>query len=192
MDQYSRLKNQPPFNAKAACDPLGIPLLTGGMVGTPYEMLCGARSLQKFTYDLFTIPDKIEAIMDHIVPHLSGPACQMAKDKGFPGVWVGGWRTASAMLSPKLWERFFWPYFVRLVNEVVDAGLIAILHMDQDWTRDLARFRELPKGREYFFRSFASTHRGGAITINRVACVQGCPVFCVISQDSYILIQFGH
>jgi hypothetical protein len=139
--------NQPPFNAKAICDPLGIPLLTGGLVGTPYEMLCGARSLQKFTYDLFTIPDKIEAVMNHIVPHLSGPACQMAKDKGFPGVWVGGWRTASAMLSPKLWERFFWPYFERLVNEVVDAGLIAILHMDQDWTRDLARFRELPKGK---------------------------------------------
>ena len=25
--------------------------------------------------------------------------------------------------------------------------MIAILHMDQDWTRDLARFRELPKGK---------------------------------------------
>ncbi|MBW1862572.1 MAG: uroporphyrinogen decarboxylase [Deltaproteobacteria bacterium] len=139
--------SQPPFNAKAICDPLGIPLLTGGMVSTPYEMLCGARSLPKFMHDLFTIPDKVEAVMEHIVPHLSGLGCQMAKANGLPCVWVGGWRTASAMLSPKLWDRFAWPYFKRLVNEVVDAGLIAILHMDQDWTRDLARFRELPKGR---------------------------------------------
>ena len=139
--------NQPPFHAKAAGESLGIPLLTGGLIGTPYEMLCGARSLPKFIHDLFTMPDKVEAVMDHIVPYLSGPACHMAKAEGYPGVWVGGWRTASSMLSPKLWDRFFWPYFRRLVYEVVDEGLIAILHLDQDWTRDLARFRELPRGR---------------------------------------------
>jgi hypothetical protein len=139
--------NQPKFDANSMCKPLGIPLLTGGLIGTPYEMLCGGRSLQKFNHDLFRMPDKIEAVMDHIVPHLSGPACQMAKTNGFPCVWAGGWRTASSMLSPRFWERFFWPYFKRLVNEVIDAGLIAILHMDQDWTRDLARFRELPKGK---------------------------------------------
>jgi uroporphyrinogen-III decarboxylase len=51
------------------------------------------------------------------------------------------------MLSPKLWERFVWPYMERIVNEVVDTGLIAILHLDADWTRDLHHFRDLPKGR---------------------------------------------
>ena len=40
-----------------------------------------------------------------------------------------------------------WPYFKRLVNEVADRGLIPILHMDADWTRDLEYFKELPGGR---------------------------------------------
>ena len=31
------------------------------------------------------------------------------------------------------------------VNEVVESGLVAILHLDSDWTRELDRFRELPR-----------------------------------------------
>ena len=45
-----------------------------------------------------------------------------------------------------MWNRFVWPYFRKLVYEVVDAGLIALLHLDSDWTRELERFRELPRG----------------------------------------------
>jgi uroporphyrinogen-III decarboxylase len=46
-----------------------------------------------------------------------------------------------------MWDRFVWPYFRQLVDEVVDAGLIAVLHLDSDWTRELKRFRELPKAK---------------------------------------------
>jgi len=37
-----------------------------------------------------------------------------------------------------------WPYFVKAVEALVAAGLTPILHLDQDWNRDLARLRELP------------------------------------------------
>lgn len=139
--------NQKPVNYKRQWASHGVPVLTGGDISTPYELLCGGRSLVHFIRDLFTIPDRVEAVMEAIVPHLSGRSCQRARDWRFPAVWVGGWRSASNMLSPNLWERFVWPYFRRLVHEVVDNGLVAILHLDADWTRDLHRFRELPKGR---------------------------------------------
>jgi uroporphyrinogen-III decarboxylase len=51
------------------------------------------------------------------------------------------------MLSPDMWQRFVWPYFSSLVREVVDGGLIALLHLDSDWTRELERFRELPRAK---------------------------------------------
>ncbi len=47
----------------------------------------------------------------------------------------------------EMWQRFVWPYFKRIVHEVVDAGLIALLHLDSDWTRELDRFLDLPKGK---------------------------------------------
>jgi hypothetical protein len=125
----------------------GVPVLSGGDVTTPFELLCGSRSLMQFSMDLMEIPDKVIAAMDAIAPHLAGAGIQRAKKLGYPLVWIGGWRTAPCMLSPDMFRRFVWPYFSRLVDEVVGAGLIALLHLDSDWTRELERFRELPKGK---------------------------------------------
>ena len=134
-------------DVKKAWQNEGIPVLSGGDVTTPYELLCGSRSLMEFSMDLFEIPDKVIAAMEAIAPHLAGSSIQRAKLHGYPVVWVGGWRTAPSMLSPDMWQRFVWPYFIRLVCEVVDAGLIALLHLDSNWTRELERFRELPRAR---------------------------------------------
>ncbi|MFH2131514.1 MAG: uroporphyrinogen decarboxylase family protein [bacterium] len=125
----------------------GIPVLSGGDVTTPFEVLCGSRSLVHFFTDLVEIPDKIETVMDAIIPHLSGPTIDSAVRQGYPGVWIGGWRSAPMMISPAMWNRFVWPYMKQLVEEVVAAGLIAILHLDSNWTRELKRFRELPEGK---------------------------------------------
>jgi len=125
----------------------GVPVLAGGDVTTPFELLCGSRSLTEFYMDLIEIPDKVIAAMDAIVPHLASKSIRRAGKHGYPLVWVGGWQTAPCMLSPEMWRRFVWPFFSRLVREVVDAGLIALLHLDSDWTRELECFKELPKGK---------------------------------------------
>lgn len=122
----------------------GIPVLSGGDVTTPIELLCGARSLVAFMDDLIEIPAKIEKVMQAIVPHLARRAVNRALKQGFPIVWIGGWRAAPFMYSPEMWNRFVWPYFTRIVQEVVEAELIALLHLDSDWTRELERFKELP------------------------------------------------
>jgi hypothetical protein len=125
----------------------GVPVLSGGDVTTPFELLCGSRSLVEFSMDLMEIPDRVIAAMDAIVPHLAGHTIKTTRARGCPLVWVGGWRTAPTMLSPDMWNRFVWPYFSRLVHEVVDNGLIALLHLDSDWTRELERFEELPRAK---------------------------------------------
>lgn len=123
---------------------IGVPVLSGGDITTPFDLLCGARSLEAFFMDLFQIPDKIEEVMDKIVPTLVRSKCRLARQKGFPMIWVGGWRTAPCMISPEMWDRFVWPYFRRIVNEVIDTGLMALLHLDSNWERELKRFKELP------------------------------------------------
>jgi hypothetical protein len=139
--------NQPPLDVRAEWARLGVPVLRSTAVAPPFEFLCGGRSLEAFALDLVEIPDKVEAVMDAIVPHLSAPMCALARQEGYPAIWVGGWRSAPPMLSPSMWSRFVWPYFRRLVCEVVDCGLIPILHLDSSWDRELARFRELPKAK---------------------------------------------
>jgi uroporphyrinogen-III decarboxylase len=138
---------QPRLDLRAEWAAHDVPVLSGGDVSLPFELLCGARSLPQFFGDLLAIPDKVQEVMDVIMPHLVGPVCHKANASGLPAVWVGGWRSASNMISRKMWERFVWPYFERGVREVTDSGLIALLHLDSDWTRDLGHFISLPRGK---------------------------------------------
>jgi hypothetical protein len=135
------------LDVRGAWSELGVPVLSGGDVAPPVELLCGARSLEPFCFDLIEIPDKVEAVMRAMVPHLAAHVVRQAKERGYPAVWVGGWRGAPELLSPEMWDRFVWPYLRQLVHEVADSGVFAILHLDSDWTRELNRFRELPKGK---------------------------------------------
>ncbi len=125
----------------------GVPVLTGGNVTTPFELLCGSRSTEKFFLDLLEIPDKVEAVMELMIPHLALTNVDRMINHGYMVAWVGGWRTAPFMLSPRIWERFVWPYFQQQVNKVVEAGLIPLLHLDSNWDRELSRFRDFPKGK---------------------------------------------
>jgi hypothetical protein len=126
---------------------VGVPVLSGGDITTPIELLCGGRSLIKFAIDLLEIPDKVQAVMNAILPHLADKVVQRARNLGYPLVWIGGWRSAPCLLSPAMWNRFVWPYLCELVNQVVAAGLIVLLHLDSNWTRELERFKELPRGK---------------------------------------------
>lgn len=127
-----------------------VPMGKGAPGTTPYEALCGGRSMARFMQDIYRMPDKVQAVMDVILEDtLNGI-------RNFSGAKIpteglsyttGGWRIASQFLSPKLWNRFAWPYFKKIVETLVEEGNdIIFLHMDSDWTRDLAYFRELPKG----------------------------------------------
>ncbi len=125
----------------------GVPVLKRGTISPPFEMFCGARSFTKFVRDLYQIPDKVEAAMKAALPALAPQQIAGAKQQGTDYLWVGGWRSASEMLSQPLWDRFVFPYYEKLINEVIDGGIVPILHFDSDWTRDLARFRVFPKGK---------------------------------------------
>ena len=110
----------------------------------PFESLCGARSMPQFFLDLYRIPDKVKAAMDVILPHQIDRAISAAELSGVPRVWVGGWRSASALIAPKIWDRLVFPYFYEIVNALSEKGIISVLHWDQDWNRDLERLLEFP------------------------------------------------
>lgn len=120
----------------------GYVALCGALGTFPYESLCGARSMSKFILDLYRIPDKVEAAMDVMLPDMIKTVIMGGKLSGALGVWVGGWRSASSMLGPDQWNRFVFPYMKKMVEAVAEAGLVPILHIDQDWTRDLECFKE--------------------------------------------------
>ncbi|OGL17215.1 MAG: hypothetical protein A3K12_06655 [Candidatus Rokubacteria bacterium RIFCSPLOWO2_12_FULL_71_19] len=122
----------------------GFVPLSCGATAIPFEYLCGARSMQEFFLDLHRRPDTVRAAMDVMQPALIAEGLAAARASGIPAVWVGGWRSASALVSPRLWNAFVFPYLEAMVTALAREGIVSILHFDQDWTRDLARLRDLP------------------------------------------------
>lgn len=126
---------------------LGYDVVAFSTTSTPFEFLCGGRSMQQFFLDLHRRPDRVKSAMDVMMPDLIENALANARLSGVPRIWVGGWRTASSILAPRLWDKFVFPYLHQIVTALSEHGIMSVLHLDQDWTRDLARLRELPAKR---------------------------------------------
>lgn len=122
----------------------GFAIFCGGQTTIPFEPLCGARSMPKFFFDMYRIPEKIQAALDVMQPFWIQFAIDQCNATGVRSLWVGGWRTASAMVAPKFWDRFIFPYFHEMVTKLAEEDILSVLHWDQDWTRDLGRLLELP------------------------------------------------
>jgi hypothetical protein len=118
--------------------------ISGGATTIPFECLCGGRSMEEFYLDLHRIPDKVKAALDVMQPELIRIGVEGARNSSVSASWVGGWRAASAMLSPRMWNEFVFPYYLELVNRLAENDIVSVLHFDHDWTRDLPRLRELP------------------------------------------------
>ncbi|MCB2227819.1 MAG: hypothetical protein KQH53_14155 [Desulfarculaceae bacterium] len=120
-------------------------MVANGALGTiPFEPLCGARSMSKFFMDLYRMPDKVKAAMDVAAPIMTAQTIGAAQMSGVSGVWVGGWRTASAMIAPDIWDKLVWPYFRDMALALIEQDITPVFHWDQNWNRDLERLLELP------------------------------------------------
>ncbi|MBP2652843.1 MAG: uroD [Firmicutes bacterium] len=138
------------------CKKEGLVTLSPIVCCIPYEVFCGGRTMVKFMRDLFRLSDKVQAAMDIAMDDIVESTRQVLRAMKPTGAWVGGWRGASEFLSPKVWNRFEWPYFKRMVEVVLEENVIPVLHIDSNWERDLEKFLELPKGKCIFSSDHAT------------------------------------
>jgi len=139
----------------------GYVAFTATNVTHPFEELAGARTVKEFTLDLYRMPDKMQAVIELMMMERREQTRHMVRAIGPYGYQVGSWRSAPEFLSPKLWDRFVWPYMKELVEIVVEEGGTPILHYDANWDREIERLKELPKaacilttdGKTDFFRA---------------------------------------
>jgi uroporphyrinogen-III decarboxylase len=60
---------------------------------------------------------------------------------------IGATRGSATFISPKMFEKFNWPYIKQIALAFIDAGLTPLFHFDSDWTPMLEFFKDLPKGK---------------------------------------------
>ena len=116
---------------------------------TPFEMLCGGRSLEAFLIDdLMDIPEKVDQVFAEIHKYNMERYIQRFESPAKPfGVWVGGWRGTPETLSPAMFRHFSWKYFRELVDLCIQYHVVPIMHLDDCWDLGLEYFRDIPAGK---------------------------------------------
>ncbi len=131
-----------------------IPYLVGGMSQPPFEYLALARTLNQFFLDLYRRPDVVLQAMEAMLPDVIGAAKRFYDSTGIPRVFVGGTRGSNTFISEEQFDRFYFPFLKRLVDSIIEMGIMPMLHFDSDWTAFVPKFLEFPKGK--FFMHFDS------------------------------------
>lgn len=131
----------------------GIPILGGAGPFSPLMMLSCSRSMTNFMLDIHRIPDKVEAVMDAMVPDIIDVTIESVKcsgigpPMGIPAALIVLERGGCGYFPVKVFERFELPYLKRMVEAFVAEGITPILHFDHDWTLNLPYLRELPRSK---------------------------------------------
>ena len=119
----------------------GYPVVNSGNAAPPFETLCGARSMTHFFMDCYKMPDKVKAAIEAMLPRVIENMINMVKNANGLGTWVGGWRGASAMVAPKIWDELVWPSMYEMGKACLENGIVPNFHLDQNWDRDIERFK---------------------------------------------------
>jgi hypothetical protein len=125
----------------------GVPVLSGSMTWSPIMILSMARTLTKFTMDLYRTPDRVQAAMDAMVDDLIANVKEEMKFTGLPWVYFPLERGSAFYYPLRIFERFELPYLRKMINAFIAEGFTPMLHHDTDWTMNLPYLKEFPKGK---------------------------------------------
>ena len=153
MGKYFQYAGEHGPETGAAYMELGVPMIMAGGVAAmvPFEQLCGMRSMTQFYMDCYKRMDKVKEVSDFIFAEASAAAeatlVARKDDPSLIGDWIGGWRTAPGLVNPKIFDTLVWPYMKAAAEQLIRHNKIAIVHLDQNWDREMERFAELPAGK---------------------------------------------
>ena len=112
----------------------------------PFFKLSLGRSMMKFTEDLYYRPDVVERALKAIVPEWTRFAIELSKGMDSKIFFFAEERAGCFFYPLKIFERFWWPYTLDIVDALWSEGIVSLFHLDQCWDQNIPYFKQLPKG----------------------------------------------
>jgi hypothetical protein len=120
--------------------------MVGGPV--PFDMVSDLlRGMRGSMLDMYRRPDTLLAAIEKISDQSLKAIAAAPKPEGFTTTFMALHRGADGFMSLDQFEKFYWPYLLKLVNALVDAGYTPEIFFEGDYTKRLEYLRELPKGK---------------------------------------------
>jgi hypothetical protein len=112
----------------------------------PFFWMSLTRSMVKFTEDLYYRPEVVDRAMKVVVPEWTRFAIELSKGLNCKIFFFAEERAGCFFYPLKIFERFWWPYTLEIVDALWSEGIVSLFHLDQCWDENIAYFKQLPKG----------------------------------------------
>lgn len=117
-------------------------IITGPLTVAPFDFIADQlRGVKGITADIFRMPDKVEAAVKAVTPYLirlAAPRASAERINCFIPLHL------APLISLPHFEKLYWPSLKELVETCDGLGVGSTIFLEQDCTRYLGHFAELP------------------------------------------------
>ena len=124
----------------------GIPPFGGGMAGAPFDNLSDVlRGTKGIVEDMFRRPEKIFEAMERLIPIIVKGAVSGADASLCPVVMMPLHKGEKSFMSPKQFEKFYWPTFKKVLLGMIEEGVVPMPFAEGSYEPRLEYIGDFPK-----------------------------------------------
>ncbi|MDE3114242.1 MAG: hypothetical protein KGL26_01455 [Pseudomonadota bacterium] len=129
----------------------GCPSLVGGVAKAPFDLVADTlRGTRSALTDIYRRPDKLLAAVEALTPASIHAGVGAARPGPPPFVFMPLHKGASAFMSFKHFQKFYWPTFKRQLEGIIAAGMVPLCFVEGGYDEarlELIAGSGLPAGR---------------------------------------------
>ncbi|GAB6062764.1 uroporphyrinogen decarboxylase family protein [Deferrisoma palaeochoriense] len=153
----------------------GLPTFRGGFSKAPFDIVADTlRGTKPMMFDLFRRPDKVLEAVERFVPKAIELGVRTATLARNPMVFMPLHKGEDPMMSPRDFERFYWPSLKAVILGLVEEGCVPMLFAEGAYTRrlDTLAREDLPEGRTLWVFENTVMRKAKEVLGGR-ACISG-------------------
>jgi uroporphyrinogen-III decarboxylase len=112
----------------------------------PFFRFSMARSMAKFIEDLYYHPAPVEKALKVVTREAIEQLIAGSKMLNTKLAFVAEERAEGFFFPLPMFERFWWPYTMEIVDALWSEGIVTWFHLDQCWDKNIPYFKKLPRG----------------------------------------------
>jgi hypothetical protein len=152
---------------------LGFPPFAGSATKAPFDILGDTlRGTKGVIVDMFRYPDKVLAACDRLTQVALDWALKKPNPPEIPICFMPLHKGADGFMSQEQFDIFYWPTLLKVINGLVEQGMIPLLFAEGRYNTRLESIMEVPKGSSIWLFDQTDMAKAKA-TVGTVSCIQG-------------------
>ena len=112
----------------------------------PFFRFSMGRSMVKFMEDIYYRPETVERALKRVTGEMIEEYINACRQFGQKVAFIAEERSCGYFFPLKIFERFWWPYTLEIVDALWSEGIVTWFHLDQCWDKNIPYFKQLPRG----------------------------------------------